>query len=161
MMPTVYKYIAVILALAALFYYVHHDGYTEGKRDVQQEWDAQTAVNANVITKALTDNATLTTTLETQHAKSETAIATLHAAIASTRVLLPTAPAATVCADKAPSPSGSIPAATSGELLPATPTSTQTDLDVFMAGVDADLKEADLVVSQCKVLQGWAVGVSK
>lgn len=160
MQELILKYLVALALLGYGLYYVHHDGYVEGQAFVQKEWSDQTAVNSTVITKALTDNATLTTKLESDHAKSQTAIDTLHRTVTASRVLLPKAPD-TVCADKTPSASGSVTTTTGDKLLPATPDTTQTSLDVFVEGVDEDMQKADSIVASCKVLQGWAVGVSK
>lgn len=129
--------------------------YYMGGVRVQDKWDLDTAererATAETIAKSLTDNATLTTTLEIQKNEAQARIDTLARDNAALRVRLPKP---TVCSTA--TPSGSVQPAPVGELLPTTPEDPQAALDRFMAESDDDARSADIEIASCRVVKEWA-----
>jgi len=86
---------AAILLLAGLgLWYLHHDGYEEGKTEVQAQWVAERERLANEHAAALAAYADKLQHAEEQHDQDQAAIDRLHDDAQRVHIHLPTCPAA-------------------------------------------------------------------
>jgi hypothetical protein len=119
-MPTLtlreYAFLGLAAVLAIGAWYLHHEGYAEGERDVQALWDADKAARQVEFNKQLLAQAAKVTNSEIQHEKDLNTIASAVVAASSVKLHFPVCPKPVPTASKA----GSGADGTSGVVQPTT-----------------------------------------
>jgi len=153
---------AIALALVGI-YYVHHDGFKEGQKDVQAQWDAAKAVATKAALDATAANLKHITELEKTKNDNLATIDALHENNTQFRLdkhtlwmRLQKATCAGGLSDTTTSSGGTNTTTSSGVVSTKPQSSPEQAFGEFVGGAGDEAYRADKIVEDCRVVLDWA-----